>query len=84
VIKRYCKKKDIFEPLISIGQGKILTNHKSMYFMFVEIHGSKNIFFIAISFYLFIAILCAKISSVDRALMGWFQRPGTDKNLKNT
>jgi len=33
VIKLYCDK-NIFEPLISIGQGKLLTNHKLRYFMF--------------------------------------------------
>ncbi len=33
-IKRYCNKKDNFEPWMSKGQGKLLTNHKSRYFMF--------------------------------------------------
>jgi len=31
---QYCDKKDIFEALTPIGQGKLLTNHKSRYFMF--------------------------------------------------
>jgi len=29
----YCNK-DIFDQLISIGEGKLLTNHESRYFMF--------------------------------------------------
>jgi len=60
---QYCDKmiltlKDIFEPLTSIGQGKLLTNHKSRYFMFryelsLVSHWNpwlKKYIFIAISF----------------------------------
>ncbi len=34
-------------------------------------HVAQNYLFIAISFYLFIAILCAKMSRVNKALMGY-------------
>jgi len=73
-IKRYCNKKDIFEPQVSFGQGKLLaqgTFHSflSLSWLGKKTYGSKYIF-IVMSFYLFIAILFAKMSRVNMVLIG--------------
>ncbi len=64
-------------PWISMtSQGKLLTNHKSRYFMFRKELTMANrnqwIKIIFLSQYLFIAILSVKMSHVNKALQqGW-------------
>jgi len=65
----------MFEPLISIGQGKLLTTPnqgtlclvKSLPWQVIEIHGSKIFFYcnIVLSFYRY--SYCAKMSRLNKA-----------------
>jgi len=66
--KKILRYKDHFEPQVSFGQGKLLR-----YILFWAYLGwvlkpmAQKYIFIALSFYIFIAILCAKMSRVNKA-----------------
>ncbi len=79
-IKRYCNKKIFlshgFQWLTKVNSYQNLKYFdlwfvKSLPRLVIEIHGSK-ISFIALSFYLFITILCAKMSLVNKAKVRYY------------